>query len=97
MVHLTEVASGFLLLSGVVSLALAVVSFVAYRRSRHSALAFVIAAFLVFTAKSFLVGYSIYSGFIEHETLEFLDAVGDMATVLLFALPLLAPRGRQAQ
>jgi len=74
------------------SLVLLVVAIRAYRVDRAPALAFVAGAFMVFTFKSFLVAYAVWSGAIEHEMLEFIDAVGDLGTIVLLTMPVLWPQ-----
>lgn len=92
MVGIGEVSIGFSVISGIVGLALFVVAARAYRQDRTPAFAFVAAAFTVFSMKSFLVAYAVWSENIEHEMLEFIDAVGDLGTILLIAMPLLWPQ-----
>lgn len=91
MVHVEDISVGFLLASGILGLILLAFSVNAYRRLRDSHMAFVAGAFTVFTIKSFLVAYGLKSGAMEHQLLELVDAIGDMATVLLFVLPLVWP------
>lgn len=91
MVAIRELSIGISTLSGILGLLLLVVAVRAYRQSRTPALAFVAGAFTMFCLKSFLVAYSVSAAAIEHETLEFIDAAGDLGTILLLTLPLLWP------
>ncbi|MGQ0536172.1 MAG: DUF7471 family protein [Methanobacteriota archaeon] len=92
MVHYTDIAVGFSALSGLISAGLLVLAFAGWRRTRDRRLAFVAAAFTIFAAKSFVVAYSTLSGFLEHSEVEFVDAVADLATVLLLVTPLFLPQ-----
>lgn len=92
MVSIGQISIGFSVISGLVGLALFVVAARAYRQDRNPALAFVAGAFTVFALKSFFVSYAVASRSIEHEMLEFMDAVGDLATIMLLAMPLLWPQ-----
>jgi hypothetical protein len=92
MVHITEVSAGFMFLSGVVSLLLLSLSIKGYRRSKNPAMAFVAGAFSIFAIKSFFVGYAILARAVEHESLELIDAIGDLATILMFVFPIFWPR-----
>lgn len=92
MVGILELSAGFSALSGALGLTLLVFAVRAYRADRAPALAFVAGAFTVFTLKSLMVAYALWSGAIEHETLEFIDAVGDLGTILLLTLPVLWPQ-----
>ena len=91
MVHITEVSAGFVFLSGLASLALVVLSVRAYQRTRDGKFGFLAGAFSVFTGKALLVSYSLYSGLIEHQLLELVDAIGDLATLFLILAPVAWP------
>lgn len=91
MVHVADLSAGFMFISGVVSLGLMVFAMKAYGRSRNAALAYVAGAFTVFALKSFFVGYALVTESVEHDTLELMDAIGDMATILLFVVPVFWP------
>jgi hypothetical protein len=92
MLGIGEISVGFSVTSGLLGIVLFVVAARAYRHERTPALAFVAGAFVMFALKSLLVAYAVYSSSIEHEMLEFMDAVGDMATILLLTMPLLWPQ-----
>lgn len=91
MIGIRELSVGFSAISGVLGLLLLGIAVRAYRQARTPALAFVAGAFTMFSLKSLLVAYGIQTNSIAHETLEFIDAVGDLATILLLTLPLLWP------
>jgi len=91
MVHIHEVSAGFMLLSAIIGATLMGFAIGSYRRSHLPGLAFVAGAFFLFTLKSLIVGYSLYSGAIGHEHLELVDAIGDLGTVLLFLVPFWLP------
>lgn len=95
MVHITEISAGFMVISGILSLFLLVLAINAYRRTRSPSMGFLAGAFTLFALKSFLVGYSIWTGLIEHELLELVDAVGDLGAILLIVVPILLPRRGQ--
>ncbi len=78
----------FLYASGALSLLLVGFAARAYHRNRDANMAFVASAFTLFTMKDALVAYSLQTGVIPHQTLESVDAAGDLATVLLLVLPL---------
>ena len=91
MVHVTELAAAVSAISGILSLGLVVFAVRAYRRTRSSQMAFLVGAFMLFSAKAFLVAYSIMTGLIEHEVLELVDAIGDMGTMFLILVPIFWP------
>lgn len=95
MVHIVEVSAGFSVLSGLIGLGLLIFAVRAYLRSRETMFAFLIGAFMVFSFKAFFVGYALWTGSIGHETLELLDAVGDLGTVALLLAPMLFPGHRE--
>jgi hydrogenase-4 membrane subunit HyfE len=86
-----DLSVGFSLLGGLIAFGLLLVAVAAFRRHREPAFAFLIGAFTVFFLKSFLVAYSLKTEAIGHEYLEFVDSVGDVATLLLITLPILWP------
>jgi len=90
-----SVSFGFLIVSGLLSLGLLGFAIRGFRRSHESGLAFVAGAFTIFAIKSFLVAYALRTGSIEHERLELVDAMGDLATVLIFVAPLFWPMKTQ--
>ena len=92
MVGIGEISVGFSIISGIIGVVLLSVAARAYRQDRTPALAFLAGAFTVFALKSFLVAYAVWSKTIEHEMLEFIDAVGDLGTIMLLAMPLLWPQ-----
>lgn len=97
LIHITDLAFAFLIASGIVSAILFVFAIRAYRRTRNPAMAFVVAAFMVFGIKSLLVAYGLRTNAIEHTSLEFIDAIGDMAVLILFVIPILWPlKGAEA-
>lgn len=91
MVHITDLSTAFLLVSGFIALGLLAVAIMGYRRTREPSMAFLAGAFTLFAAKSFLVAYAIRTGLIEHELLELVDAIGDLGTVLLILVPVFWP------
>lgn len=92
MVHITDVSAGLFLFSGLLSIVLLGLALRAYHRTGEATMGFVAGAFTVFAFKSFVVGYSLFAGLVEHTLLELIDGVGDLATVLLFVVPILVPR-----
>lgn len=88
MVNITLVSTSFSIISGIVALGLLALAIRGFRQTRDSAMGFLAGAFALFSAKSFLVAYSVYTHMIAHETLEFIDAIGDMGTILLIAVPI---------
>lgn len=89
MTHIVEISAGFSAMSGLIGLALLVFAARAYLRTRESAFAFLMGAFMVFALKAFLVAFALWTDSIGHETLELLDAIGDLATVGLLMAPFL--------
>lgn len=88
MVDITLVSTSFSVISGLVSLGLLALAIRGYQSTRDSAMGFLAGAFALFSAKSFLVAYSMYTALIPHHTLEFIDAVGDLGTILLITVPI---------
>ena len=95
MVHAHDIAFAVSVLSGLISLGLLTFAIRAYRRSQEGALAFVAGAFTVFAIKSFVVAYALRTGVVEHELLELIDAIGDLATIFFFLVPILWPARSQ--
>lgn len=89
MVHIVEVSAGFSVLSGLIGLGLLVFASRAYLRTRETTFAFLMGAFTIFSFKAFLVGYALWTNAIGHETLELVDAIGDLGTMALLLAPLL--------
>lgn len=87
-----DAAVVFLTVSASISLALLVLGARAYYRTRDPAMGFVTGAFALFFSKNVLVVYSLASGIIGHETLEVIDAAGDLGTVFLLLAPIFWPR-----
>lgn len=88
MVHLRELSAGFSLLSALVSFILLGLALGAFRHNRRSPFAFLAAAFGIFAAKSLIVAYSVWADAIHHDSLELIDAVGDLTTILLLTIPI---------
>lgn len=95
MVHIVEVSAGFSVLSGFIGLGLLIFAVRAYLRTRETMFAFLIGAFMIFSFKAFLVAYALWTDAIGHETLELVDAVGDLGTVALLLAPMLFPGRRE--
>lgn len=85
--HATTV--GLIVLAGLLSLVLASLAIGAWRRTGNRKLAFVAGAFGMFTVKSMVTAYSLWTGFIGHEDLELLGALLDVVIVVLLIAPLL--------
>jgi len=96
MVHPTDISAGVSLLAALLGATLLVFAYSGYRRSRDPRLVYVGAAFAVFAAKSLFVAVALFRQTPGHETLELIDAVGDMTTVLLFVVPLFVQRRARA-
>lgn len=88
MAAFTVVSAGFMFLSSAISVLLLVLALRAHSLTRDASMRFLAAAFALFTAKSLLVGISLWVDLLDHEVLELVDAVGDLGTVLLIVLPL---------
>jgi hypothetical protein len=95
MVHIIEISAGFSVLSGLVGIGLLMFAIRAYLRTRETMFAFLTGAFMVFTFKALLVAYALWTDAIGHETLELIDAIGDLGTVALLLAPLLFPGHRE--
>lgn len=85
---ITHISAGFMFLSTLVSITLLAIALRAYREYRERSMLFLAAAFTVFTVKSVLVGTSLLFNLVAHESLELVDAMGDLATILLIVAPL---------
>lgn len=94
MVHIVEISAGFSVLSGLIGTGLLIFASRAYVRTRETMFAFLTGAFIVFTFKAFLVAYALWTNAIGHETLELVDAIGDLGTVALLIAPVLFPGHR---
>lgn len=91
MAHPNETtAVAIIIVVAVVSLILTILAAAAWRRTGNRKLAFVTGAFAVFFLKSILTAYSVSTGFIQHEDLELIGSLGDLAVVLLLVAPFLA-------
>lgn len=96
MLHIAEASAAFMGISGTISIVLLAIAVKAYRQTKDAAMVFLAGAFTLFALKSFLVGYSLLTGLIGHQTLELVDAVGDLGTILLIVVPVFLRRGRHA-
>ena len=92
MYHLRDVSTSVSLTSALISLFLLGLALSAYRRTRDAAFAFLTGAFTIFSLKSIFVAYAVWSGDVEHDVVELMDAVGDLATVLLLVTPIFWPK-----
>lgn len=92
MVHVQDLSAGFSLLSGLIAFFLFSLAARAYSRERDRAYGLLASAFFLFGTKSFIVAYAVWTGAIEHQLLELVDAIGDLGTILLIAMPLILPR-----
>lgn len=70
-----------------VSLTLSILTFEAYRRMQNRKILFVAGAFMVHFVKSAFVAVAIYGRLVGHEALEIVEAVFDLAMVLLLFIP----------
>lgn len=97
MAHPNEM-TGVIIIAAValVSLVLTLLAAAAWRRSGNAKLGFVTAAFAVLFVKSALTAYSVRTGFVGHEDLELLGALGDLLVVLLLLAPFTAVLLRRA-
>lgn len=89
-IHVHEASALVVLVVGLVALVLAGVGLQAMGASRNRALAFVVAAFAVFALKGFFGAWALWTRGVEHEVLEMVLAVADLAVVALLFAPLLA-------
>lgn len=95
MVHPSVYTPVFVVVSGLVSVGLLVLALRAYQRTRDRAMLLMAAAFTVFAAKNFLLGWAIQTGALSTPDLGIIDAVADLATILLLFAPVLIPRNRR--
>ncbi len=77
----------------VITLALFLVAFGAWRRIRRDALLWLVAAFGLFFLKAVIMTYSLAREWIDHENLELVGAGFDLAIAGLLVAPLLRRRG----
>jgi hypothetical protein len=89
---LTYVSAGVSVLSGLVSVALLIMAVRSRRATGTRGLGWLAAAFTVFAVKSFVVAASLMFDLIGHESLELVDAIGDLATILFIVVPVLLHR-----
>lgn len=89
----TGLSAGLAFAAGIVSTLLLVLAARTYRQTREANLLFVVAAFAVFTLKSFFDSLVIYTEIIDHHPLELIDTVANLATLFLLVTPILWPRG----
>lgn len=97
MVNIHELSASFMAVSTLVAISLLFLAIKAYRQSRDPSLAFVGAAFTLFSVKSLIVGYALLTGSIQHTYLELVDAVGDLGTVVLFVIPIFWAPGQHTE
>lgn len=89
MADLDAYATIFVAAVALVSLALAVLTYIAYRRTRHRRVLFVVAAMSVLFGKSALAAYALGTETIPHEHLEVIQGGFDLLMVGLLAAPFL--------
>lgn len=77
-------------LVALLALALAVVTWMAYRRVGNRKIVFVSAAFATHAVKSVLVAFSLATAMFPHEMLEIIEAAFDLLMVVLLAIPFAA-------
>jgi hypothetical protein len=87
MTSLATFSSTLVLVVGIVSLVLMVLTWMAANRTGHRKVRYVAAAFGVHFAKSAIVAYGLFTGRIGHEILEVLEAVFDSLMIALLAIP----------
>ncbi len=92
--NLNTVVVTFLVGGALLSAVLLVFAVRSFTRTRDPSMAFVAGAFTMFMLKDALVAYSLQTGLIPHETLELVDATGDLGTVLLLVIPIFWSRAR---
>ena len=80
--------------SALVAVVLLVLALRGYHHTQDPNMTFLAGAFMLFSLKSALVGYSLYTNAIAHDSLELVDGAGDLATLLLLSVPLLLPPPR---
>lgn len=70
--------------------ALAIITWVAYRRVGNRKIVFVSAALATHAAKSVIVAFSLATATFPHEVLEIIEAAFDLLMVVLLAIPFAA-------
>ena len=93
---LLALSAGFSFVSCAISVFLLGMAIRVFARTRDPTMAFLTGAFSLFAFKSFIVGYAVLTNAIEHDSLELVDAMGDLATVLLLVTPLFVGPKRNA-
>lgn len=88
----TGLSSALAFVAGIVSAVLLILAARTYRQTREPNLLFVVAAFGVFTLKSFFDSLVIYTEIIDHHPLELIDTIANLATLFLLVTPILWPR-----
>lgn len=76
----------------VVSIALAGLAFRAYRRSGNPNLRYVLAAFIIFAAEGVVATAALFTHRIDHEDLELILGLFDLAALMVLALPFILRR-----
>ena len=89
MSNFTTLSSLILALVGAVSLALAIVFWVASNRIGNMRLRLVSSGFMVLCGKSLFIILTIHQFGLDHETVQTFDAVFDLIAVLLIVTPFL--------
>lgn len=84
---LSTFSSMLVLLVGIVSAILMVLTWLAAARTGHKKVRYVAAAFGVHFVKSAIVAYGLFTGSIGHEFLEVVEAVFDAIMIALLAIP----------
>lgn len=96
MTHPSESAASLvILLVGLVCLALLLLGVAAFRRTRNRKLLWLVAAFALFTIKSFLTSWALWAETIGHEYLELVMSLFDLGIVGMLVAPFL-PFGRKS-
>lgn len=95
MVHPSVYTPAFVVVSGLVSTGLLVLALRAWDRTRDNAMLVMAAAFTVFASKNFLLAWATLTGALEPPDIGIIDAVADLATILLLFAPVLIPRNRR--
>jgi heme/copper-type cytochrome/quinol oxidase subunit 4 len=90
MAHPGEItASVIVFVVSAIALLLTFIAFRAMRRTESRRLRFVVAAFALFAVKGVVVGTALLTEAIQHEHLEVVSAVFDLAVVALLFYPIL--------
>ena len=92
MAYLTTFSITMVAIAAALSLVLAILTYMAAVRMGQKKVKFVAAAFGVHFVKSTIVAYGLLTGRLGHEVLEVVEAVFDVAMVLLLAIPFLLAR-----